>query len=231
MVKNKVRSPLPGEGTVPDPKDILLFAHAPREFPQERARVTYEALIKAALGVFVDKGFDATQTPDIAAAAGVSVGTFYRYFQDKRDVFIEILRRDVAKSYGEVMARLTPERFADAERRQTIETIIGLLLANITRHPEMQKLFLEMSLRDPDVAALKQAYDAEGHRRVAELIAAICPPELVADPEATAYMIHTAVVECAIHIGGSRGPLPVSRERAIAALTEIICRSLFGLDD
>ncbi len=214
-----------------NPKGILLFAQEPREFPQERARKTYESLIKAAAKVFVDKGFDATQTPDIASDAGVSVGTFYRYFTDKRDVFLEILKRDLYRSYGEVMARLTPESFQGEARRATIESVIEILLDNITRSPGMQRLFLELSLRDPDVAALKQAYDAEGRRRVSELIAAICPEELVADPDATAYMIHTAVVECAIHIAGARGPLPVSRERAVGALTEIIYRSLFGIED
>ena len=44
-------------------------------------------------------------------------------------------------------------------------------------------------------------------------------------------MIHTAVIECAVHIAGARGPLPVSRERAVAALTEIIYRALFGIDE
>jgi AcrR family transcriptional regulator len=214
-----------------DPKDILLFGQRPREFPQERARRTYESLVKAASKVFVERGYDATQTPDIAAEAGVSVGTFYRYFTDKRDVFLEILRRDLSRSYEEVMGRLTPAAFEGEGRRATIEATIEILLAAITRHPELQRLFLELSLRDPDVAAIKEAYDEEGRRRVAELLAAICPTDLVADPEATAYIVHTAVIECAIHIAGSRGPIPVSRERAVGALTEIIYRALFGIEE
>lgn len=228
MVKNN--SAGIGE-TLAKPNDILLFAHQPREFPQERARKTYESLVAAASDVFIEKGFDATQTPDIAAAAGVSVGTFYRYFTDKRDVFVEILRRDFTTSYHEVMSRLTPEAFEGEGRRATLEAVINILLEQMGKNPELQRLYLELSLRDPDVAALKQAYDTEGRRRVAELFAAICPPELVGDPEATAYMIHTAVIECAVHVSGARGPLPVTRERAVTALTEIIYRALFGIDE
>jgi AcrR family transcriptional regulator len=199
-------------------------------FAQDRARRTYHALLEAAAEVFVDKGFDATQTPDIAAAAGVSVGTFYRYFNDKREIFLEILRRNLNRSHNEVLSGLTPERLRGADRRATIELAMHVLIENITRSPGMQKMFLEMSLRDAQVAALKRAFDDEGRRRVTELIAAICPADQVADPEATAYMIHTAVIECALRIAGAHGQPPVPRERAVAALTELVYRALFGIE-
>ena len=44
--------------------------------------------------MFWTKGYHSAQTPESAAAAGVSVGTFYRYFGDKRDVLHEIARRE-----------------------------------------------------------------------------------------------------------------------------------------
>ncbi|MFO1187803.1 MAG: helix-turn-helix domain-containing protein [Alphaproteobacteria bacterium] len=34
----------------------------------------------AALSLFVEKGFDGTAVPEIAARAGVGTGTLYRYF-------------------------------------------------------------------------------------------------------------------------------------------------------
>lgn len=215
---------------MPAAKEILLFDINPRSFAQERARKTYEALIVAASEVFVTRGFDATQTPDIAAQAGVSVGTFYRYFADKREIFLEMLRRELARSYREVMSRLTPDAFIGRDARATIETALGVLIENVTRHPGMQKMFLEMSLRDDDVAALKRVFDDEARRSIADLISAICPDELVADPEATAYVIHTAVVQCATHIAGAHGPPPIDRDRALKALTLLLYRALFGID-
>src|SRR5688572_26587608 len=88
-----------------------------RDFPQARARATYEALLAAARETFARKGFDQAQTPDIAAAAGVSVGTFYRYFTDKRQAFIEMIAHHLAEAHADVMARLTPERFLGEEGR------------------------------------------------------------------------------------------------------------------
>lgn len=219
-------------GFMPPPIDeIAPFGATAPQFAQARARKTYEGLIEAATHCFTERGFDATQTPDIAARAGVSVGTFYRYFSDKREVFLEILRRDLERGYHEVMSGLTPDRFAGKARRATIEQALAVLLDNVTRDPRLQRVFLEMSLRDDDVAALRRTFDDAAHRRLAELIAAICAPEDVPDPRATAYIIHTAAVECAIAIAGAHGPLPVTRERAVAALSSLLNQALFPRSD
>src|SRR5688500_7550251 len=93
------RSPMPAS-----PRDASLLLVGPvRDFPQERARRTYESLVDAGAALFAERGFDATQTPDIAGEAGVSVGTFYRYFDDKLEIFLEVERRYLARAYQEVM--------------------------------------------------------------------------------------------------------------------------------
>src|SRR5687767_7148753 len=85
-----------------------------REFAQERAQKTYDRLLEAAEELFSDRGFDDTQTPDIAERAGVSVGTFYRYFADKRQAFIELCTRYMDASFARVMENLTLEAFGAA---------------------------------------------------------------------------------------------------------------------
>jgi AcrR family transcriptional regulator len=211
-------------------KDKLPFSTKAREFPQERAKKTYEALVAAGAVVFAELGFDATQTPEIAARAGVSVGTFYRYFADKREIFLEIVRRSLTQAHKEVLSKLTPDRFVGKEKRATIELALELLLDNVTRDPAMQRVVLEMSMRDEQVAAARRAFDDISHQRIAALISAICPVEDVPDPEATAFIIQTAAAESAITISGMRGKPPVDRERSMAALTELVYRALFGIE-
>lgn len=211
-------------------EDRPLFATEPRQFAQKRAHRTFEALVEAAMEVFAERGFDGTQTPDIAARANVSVGTFYRYFPDKREAFLEVLRRSLVQAHEAVMAELVPERFVGAGRRGTIELAIGILLDNIAT-PGLQKTFVEMSLRDPAVAALRNSFDTEARQRLTDLIRAICPREVVPDPEATAYIVQTAVVECAVSLAGVRGEPPVERERAFASLSDMVYRTFFGFDD
>lgn len=214
------------------PRDASLLLVGPvRDFPQERARRTYESLVDAGAALFAERGFDATQTPDIAGEAGVSVGTFYRYFDDKLEIFLEVERRYLARAYQEVMARLTPDRFVSKVRRIVIDDALGVLLDHVNRSPALQRVFLEMALRDEKVAALKRTFDDASRKALAALIASICSREQVADPEATATIVHAAVLECAIVISGARGPLPVSRERAMSALSSMVYRCVFGHEE
>lgn len=47
------------------------------------------AMQVAAVELFLDKGFDPTTAAEIAARAGVTERTFFRYFPDKRDVLFD----------------------------------------------------------------------------------------------------------------------------------------------
>ncbi len=201
------------------------------EIVQERALQTREMLIRAASMVFWTKGYHQTQTPDIAEAAGMSVGTFYRYFGGKRDVLIEIARQDLEQAHQEILQMLAPSRFAGKDRRKAINAALNILIAAITRHPERHKLFLEMSLRDDELAEIKHSYDEKVRDILTRVIDAVCPAGVVSDPAATAYMLHTALVECALYLAGIRGSQTISRERGMAALSEIVSHALFGLDE
>ena len=74
------------------------------------------SLLAAALKVFSDKGYHAATVDDITRAAGVAKGTFYLYFQEKREIYYEVIRgflgmlKDVAR-LGE-----TRDLLADLER-------------------------------------------------------------------------------------------------------------------
>ena len=215
--------------SAPAPEEML-FDSGARRFTQDRARRTYEALVTAAGEAFIANGYDATGTPDIAAHAGVSVGTFYRYFDDKKQIYVEVARRHLAEAYRQTVSRLAPSRFVGTGRHDTIAETVDALIAVAGRHPGMNRVFVEMTLRDPDVAALNRAFEDMARRRLADLIAAITPRSVVADPEATAFVLQIAAVETANVLAGVHGESAVPAPRAKAALTELILRALFGLD-
>ncbi len=73
-----------------------------RERKKQRTR---EALIDAALELFLARGYDATTIDDIVAAVDVSQRTFFRYFAGKEDVALAFLTEYEENLVAAVTAR------------------------------------------------------------------------------------------------------------------------------
>ena len=197
------------------------------EFRQERSRRSYEALIEAATVLFAKHGYDAVGTPEIANAAGVSVGTFYRYFDDKHEIYLELMRRTIGAAYAATIERLTPEQFVGRGRHETIAAAVEVLFQHVLDHPELTRTFMEMSLRDPAVAEFRRAFEQLAVQRLATLITAITPRAVVPDPEAFAYVLYGSSMQCAYGVAVHLVPTAIDRQRAQKALTAFIERALF----
>lgn len=57
---------------------------------------TRNIILESARGLFNDLGFDKTSTREIAARAGVGVGTVFSHFPDKSSLLIAVLLNDLA---------------------------------------------------------------------------------------------------------------------------------------
>lgn len=211
---------------------------ATREFKQRRSAATYESLLQAAARVFARKGFDAAQTPEIAAEAGVSTGAFYRYFTDKREVFVEVVAHHLRQSQAEVMAKLTPERFlgdgkSARDKRRAIDLVLDVLFERVKRDAELERVYLSMSYSDPDVRRLRAQYEDEGCQTLTRLLEIIVPRDVIPDAAAAARVIGITAVEIAADRAGLRpriGSGGGSDAAIKAALREMLFRFLFPGD-
>lgn len=202
----------------------------PPHFKQSRAQATYEALLDAAAQVFAKRGYDAAQTPEIAAAAGVSTGALYRYFSDKRQMFIEIAARRFAASQAEVFARLQSTRFEEGNRRRGIEQVIDIVIEQFRRHVQLEREVLAMSLRDATVEKLRTDFERAGVEMVAQVIDQWTTRAHVPSPRAAALMLHFLVMEMAADRSGLRPQVApdVSDPALRSAMTDLIERYLFS---
>lgn len=196
---------------------------------QERAKKTREALVRAAAKVFAERGFDGAQTPDIAAEAGVSTGALYRYFKDKRALFIEVAQKHLAAMSAAIAEKLNAQAFTAADRRATLGVLIDILFAEVRRDAALSRVYLAMSLTDPVVGELRARFEADERASLAALLEAAIPREVLPDPKAAALVIQVAAVE----VAADRAGLRPSRGRRVTdkavkeALREMLHRFLF----
>jgi len=74
---------------------------------RERSDTTQDSLVSAARALFVEKGYAATSTPEIAAAADITRGALYHHFADKRDLFRAVVDRE-ARAVAEAIEAIDP---------------------------------------------------------------------------------------------------------------------------
>ena len=105
----------------------------PRKRPQQRrSRVTIDTIFEATIQVLLTNGLDKITTIQIADRAGVSVGSLYQYFPNKRALLAAVVRRHVSevadatiaacksvhgKTIGEMCATMM-SAFVDAKTRR-----------------------------------------------------------------------------------------------------------------
>lgn len=64
---------------------------APKASRHKKSTQTKKQITDAAMKLFSEKGYYNTNSKEIAKEAGVSIGCFYNYFDDKKEVFIDAL--------------------------------------------------------------------------------------------------------------------------------------------
>ena len=114
-----------------------------------------EAILDAALGLFVERGFWGTAVPEIAERAGVGAGTIYRYFESKEALVNAIYRQEKMRFSSSVLENFP----ANITTREQFRTIWMRMAAFATANPNAL-IFLELhhhaSYLDADSRAVEQ---------------------------------------------------------------------------
>src|SRR5215203_2583492 len=69
-----------------------------------------DAILRAAIDVFAERGFFNAQVADVARAAGVAAGTVYLYFKSKDDLLVSIFERTMREAIAAGRACVAPLR-------------------------------------------------------------------------------------------------------------------------
>src|SRR5271163_4316862 len=98
-----------------------------RKPKQRRSRQTVEAVLGAVVRVLKREGPDAVTTNRVAEVAGLSIGSVYQYFPDKRAIFVALHRRHIQEVDRLIEAKLVENATAPLEQfvRAMIETMVN----------------------------------------------------------------------------------------------------------
>ncbi len=78
----------------------------PREVMLQHQR---DRVLVSATEVFAKRGYNSTTVDHIVSAAGIGVGTFYDFFENKEDCFLQAYERIVAEAREEISAAVKVE--------------------------------------------------------------------------------------------------------------------------
>jgi len=192
---------------------------------QKRGIETRNRILAAARTLFSRDGYNGTNAKEITAEAGVSVGSFYAYFKDKKELFMELTHGQMKK---EILAMLDQRQDLPLEKigkQETIRQMIQLIADIHNQDPELHREIEAMKYNDPDILAFDEELNDHFNKRFISFLEHFGDRLRITDLEAAAKIISCSVQETihSVRLFDS----PIGEERLIDALAEMIHRYLF----
>lgn len=112
-----------------------------RRQPQQlRARQTVDAILEAVIRILKREGTDAVTTNRIAEVAGVSIGSVYQYFPDKRAIFAALHQRHIEQIDRAIETTLIQSASAPLDR--LMRALVDAMIDAHSADPELHDLLL-----------------------------------------------------------------------------------------
>jgi protoporphyrinogen oxidase/AcrR family transcriptional regulator len=124
---------------------------------RESTRKKREHVIRTALRLFGEKGYENVSVDEIIAATGTSKGTFYHYFRGKEEIVAELgnMQRDVIRQWN---AR-TPAQVKSLEGH--INRLFLDLASKMKDYPELVRSLFALALQSPLIRSLHETQGRE----------------------------------------------------------------------
>jgi len=147
---------------------VSVTSAAPRTSRGERTRA---ALRQAARGVLADLGYATARVEDVVAAAGVSHGTFYTYYDNKAAILDALIDETAAD-----LQAVVDEPWEGTDGAATIEAVLDRFVAVFAQHADVVRVWLEASAHERHFRDRLREVRTGYVDRVAEVLAPVLHP-------------------------------------------------------
>jgi AcrR family transcriptional regulator len=176
------------------------WKRAVREPIQQRSKEKKARIISAARKLLNREDYETVTTNLIAQEAGVSIGTFYSYFRDKRDVFLSVVEQYSNDVYGEILRSIQ----GVAEEPGNLEAVVRRLIqvAKGTHDHErgLHKQMLIQSIRDEEIRSLSVMNDMRAATLFEEVFSRHAAEIQVSDVDTAIFLVKNCVEELIHHL-------------------------------
>ena len=158
----------------------------PRKSPvQARSMASVDAILKATIQVLLRLGKERLTTTNVALRAGVSVGTLYQYFPNKKALLQAALKRHLT-DVAEAVEQVCEEQEGRTPRQMATAVITAYLDAKMKVAKTSSALYSVSS--DVDGAKIVQQITTRFHKAIVEMLRTASDP-LATDPQLVASIL------------------------------------------
>lgn len=194
---------------------------------QRRSQKTKELIIENGKELFYKKGFNGTSSNEIAKKAGLSIGSFYSYFKDKKALFIEILIRHKNETIQTVIEEFTQNSITKNKGRKLINEFIKNIVAAHDFSAEFHREAAVLRYSDSEIERIYKDEELHALHEVENFLKAIHEQLRVTDTATAARVILTIIEDFAHWIKFSKDISEHDEEMYINEVTDMIARYLF----
>ena len=174
---------------------------------ERKKRATRDALARAGVELFVERGYDETTLAEIAEVAGVSTRTIFAYFPSKEDILFATMQ-----TMRDALAQALADRPAGTDALTALQEFI---LSSAHEKTELDHKLGQVIAADPTLSSHKRARIAEFQ----EVLAAAIADDLGVGPDDLRPQVAAASLTAAFEVleRQDRGDSTVPTHEEIAA--------------
>lgn len=197
---------------------------SPRRSPsQQRSRERVERMLAAASALIAEQGSDAMRMGEVAERAGVSIGSLYQFFPDKRAIVWALAERYTAESQACISAAL--KDVGDAEGlKSAFSVLVDIYYQMFLAEPVIRDVW-SGTQADKALRELELADSRANAEFLVEVLKRLRPDADPVELETTAFLMWQmgeAAVRLAISVDREEG------DRLVEAYKRMALRELVG---
>jgi AcrR family transcriptional regulator len=191
---------------------------------QKRSMERKVRIMEAARELFAKKGLMGTSSNEIAREAGVSIGTFYSYFENKRALFLQILKEHLETFVTDIYTLKTDDAISVKDNiREHILKAFGVF----DRHPAFHREALLLKFTDPEVKRLFDEVEQEQLAIISDLVRPYCTTKDPKSLREVSKVMHSAVESIAHAVKFLDSPL--DEDKLVDELSDMLFQYVSSL--